>query len=608
MALHRSTQGRKATNPRLIRWLPYVAVFAACLTLAVIVLKLWSADFRVPFAYSGDAVLTQAMMKGLGETGSDRFNPALGAPGGLDLGDYPGSDGLHIVILRLLMFATPDSIAAVNLYYLLTYPLAALTAFWAFRRMGTSFWPAASISILYAFLPFHLARNESHLFLSAYYLVPIAAILALRVSEGRGLPITRLGNGRWSLSDRRSVLVGVAGCALLGMGGIYYALFACFLLLVGGVTGTWWRRRAIPLANAVAGVVVVALVIGLASVPNVLYVMRNGPSPEPRTRTAIEAEIYAVRISQLLLPVSGHRLTAFRDLGNRRHQILAAAAPLEDNENDDASLGIVGAVGFLVLLATLLFRRGRPRSSTGLGLLVPLAILNGAGTLLGITGGFGFLFALLVSPQIRAYNRVSVFLAFFCLAAVVVLIDAGASRVNGLLGQNLTRVRTAEAAIAVFCGLVLLVGLFDQVSPDRIPDYASTAKEFARDGEFAARVEAAVPKGSMVFQLPYVPFPESPPVNQMTDYTHFKAYLHTRGIRWSYGAMRGREGDQWLRSVSGMDPESMVTALRAAGFAGIWVDTRGYADGAIGMTAQLQRTVGSRALVSPDGVLVFIRL
>ena len=60
----------------------YLAAMVGCGVILVLLLQLWRADFRVPFAYGGDAVCTQIWVKGLAEHGWFLENPSLGARAG----------------------------------------------------------------------------------------------------------------------------------------------------------------------------------------------------------------------------------------------------------------------------------------------------------------------------------------------------------------------------------------------------------------------------------------------------------------------------------------------------------------------------------------------
>ena len=109
----------------------------------------------------------------------------------------------------------------------------------------------------------------------------------------------------------------------------------------------------------------------------------------------------------------------------------------------------------------------------------------------------------------------------------------------------------------------------------------------------------------MIFQLPYVPFPEHPPIFKMNDYSHFKAYLHSKDLRWSYGAMKGRPGDAWQRLVSSMPVEDMLRTLSQTGFAGLYIDSYGYQDNGAKLIADIKQILGAEPLVSDDKRLYF---
>jgi phosphoglycerol transferase len=109
----------------------------------------------------------------------------------------------------------------------------------------------------------------------------------------------------------------------------------------------------------------------------------------------------------------------------------------------------------------------------------------------------------------------------------------------------------------------------------------------------------------MIFQLPYVAFPESPPVYNMTDYNHFRGYLHSEKLRWSYGAIRGRLTDQWQKEVTQKGTIDMVDNLSVAGFSGVYVNTDGYADFGRDITSNLSRILTTKPIVSDDGKLFF---
>ena len=186
-------------------------------------------------------------------------------------------------------------------------------------------------------------------------------------------------------------------------------------------------------------------------------------------------------------------------------------------------------------------------------------------------GGLGALLELFVTPDIRAWNRISVVIAFLSLLAAA-RCWTRSSRAGAGRRWGAALVRLAAGGRAVF-------GVYDQTSDAYIPAYSATARQWRSDSVFVAAIEARLPLGASVFQLPYVPFPEGYPQTPVggplatyaTKYEPLRGYLHSSTLRWSYGAMKGRSAD-WAAQLAGQ-PLSLVTAAAAAaGFDGVWVD------------------------------------
>jgi phosphoglycerol transferase len=146
--------------------------------------------------------------------------------------------------------------------------------------------------------------------------------------------------------------------------------------------------------------------------------------------------------------------------------------------------------------------------------------------------------------------------------------------------------------------VILILGVLDQTSPAWVPDYAGRAAAWQADGKFVHTVEARLPDGAMVFQLPYMSFPEAHPEDKMDGYDAFVPYLHSTKLRWSFGAIIWRKTSDWQRMVSEQPAPDMVSLLRKANFAAIWLDRFGHNHEAL--KQQLDATLGSPALQSDD--------
>ncbi len=573
----------------------YVLAIVLSLLGATWVLQLWRADLKIPLAYIGDSLVYSAFIKGIVDNGWYFHNYLIGVPSGLHMYDFPLPDNLHFVLIKFLSLFSSNHGLIINLFFLSTFPLTTLAALYVFRHFGVGYLPALLGSLLYAFIPYHFFRGEVHLFYSAYYLVPLMVLVIMWVYLGRLQLVQRSdGKTKFHLLTRRagfSVLVAI----LIASSGAYYSFFGCFLLLVAGGIVFLRTRNVYPLVTSIVLVAVMGITVAVNLAPSIIYYRQHG-APQSIVRDPIDAETFGIKITQLLLPVTGHRVPVLAQLKQTYNR-----GPLT-NETDTATLGLIGSIGFLLLLAVMFgaWRTARSDSQPTADLLRLLGELNLATVLLGVVGGFSSLFALLVSPQIRSYNRISVYISFFCLFAVVIVLDSFAQR----------RVRSTAAKVAFGAGICLLLvfGTLEQTSPIFIPDYARLNAEYKDNGDFVRQVEHIVPANSMIFQLPYVPFPEYPPVYEMTDYEHLKAYLHSTSLRWTYGAIKGREGDLWQRSLSSLPLPEFVESLSFAGFDGIYIDRYGYADKAAATEAELANLLSATPVTSNSGRLAFFPL
>ena len=574
--------------------LAYVVTVGLSLALLTWVLELWRADLSVPLIYGGDSLLVQLLVKSTVENGWYLTNGFVGAPFGLEMHDFPFVDSVFHMHFRIVSWFTPNYVRVLNVYYLLTFPLAAASALFVFRRFRVPRAPAVVGGLLFAFLPYHFIRGEEHLFLASYFLVPLAILAVLWVYLEGGPIVQRDATEnapKFQLDRMRALALGVI-CLLLGCGGVYYAFFTCYLLLVSGVGAALWRKRLYPLGYSTAAVALVCVGVLANLAPTIAYRLAHGPNPEAVVRDPAQAEIFGLKLAQLVLPVSGHRLAAFAALKARYDTSLASLV----NENTSSAIGIIAAVGFLVLTSGFLWRRASERPQLWDGLVVS----NLAAVLLATFGGFGTLFGFLASPWIRGYNRMSVFIAFLALFAVVL----------GL--GKLDRMARSVAARLVFIaalGAVLIVGVMDQTTTHFVPNYALIRQLYKQDAEFIQRVEASLPSGAMVFQLPYSLFPEPMNVHEMQWYDPLRGYLHSKNLRWSYGATcAGRYGYIWQARVADEAPREMVQTLAAAGFSGITIDRTGYPDAARRLEADLAKLLDLQPELSQDKRFVFFNL
>jgi phosphoglycerol transferase len=590
-------------------WLPEFVWVAATALVAIVVmvvdLKLWHMHARVPiFDVTGDGAYYLATVKDVVENGWFWHNPDLGAPFGQSNYDFaaPFGDVAHFAIVRVLGIVLGDPVIVFNAFFLLCFPLIAVIAHAVLRDLGASRPAALVAAILFAFLPYHLARNETHLFLTSYYAIPLAVWLVVTVAEGRRL-IDRDRTAR-----RRTLLV-VGVCLLVGAASNYYAVFALLLLVsVVPIAALARRSKAIALQGAAVAALVAAS-FALCHSPAIIYPLVHGANEGVAKRQASDSELFGLKLTYLVIPRPEHRVGF---MAQRGKAYLANTA--QRGEGFDPSLGIVATVGFaaalLALLATGLgggggggrgggggpgtvsLRRARAASAGAVAL---------ASFLIGTVGGVSALIAFEISPQVRAWNRLSLVIAFAALLTVALALTA--------LGDRLRARGRPGWVIALVLAVVAIAGLLDQTSPSDAPNYPAIAAAWKVDGDFVSAIEQRLPGEGKILQLPYMSYPEHGQLNAISDYGMFKGYFHSDRLKWTYGAIHGRAAD-WLGYHQALTPGQLAAAAAAAGFGGIYLDRYGYAgSGAAETAAALEQVAGpGTSIASADQRLQFFDL
>ncbi|HEY8303333.1 MAG TPA: hypothetical protein VIG42_01975, partial [Solirubrobacteraceae bacterium] len=516
-----------------------LAAIALSTLIAALALQLGEAHLSLPWSYAseGDTKFYLLLVKSIVTHGGYQTNSSLGAPFGLALYDFPqGGDNLSLLLVRGLGAFSQNPAWVLNVFFMLTFPLTAASAYAALRLLKVSVGVAVVCAVIFALLPYHFYRGESQVLLSAYYGVPLGALTFLRLWDERGLfarrgaRVDRTPAGRDAACEQRqartsaqappvkesmarragawlsgTTVLTVLCCLIVGSTGLYYAVFTLLLLLGGSLlallVGRGWQ--AALSGTLAASLIAATLAVNLA--PSLAYRSAHGANVAIK-RTTIEADQFGLRLTDLLLPVQEHRFGPLANVNQRYTEATSTGYCEACFEN----LGAVGSAGFLWLAVVALVsiagvagaagaRQSRANrfaaaayrpASLGVALCFVLATI----------GGIASLIAFFLTRDIRGWNRISLFIAFFSLYAVGMLLDAGRRR---LAGSGAGRLATAVALAGV-----LAFGVLDETSGFFVPKYAKNAAQWKSDARFVGEIEARMPAGASIFQLPYVPFPE----------------------------------------------------------------------------------------------------
>ncbi|MDY6935879.1 MAG: hypothetical protein SVZ03_16880 [Spirochaetota bacterium] len=419
------------------------------------------------------------------------------------------------------------------------------------------------------------------------------------------------GGKGFYLSINPKAIFSIVICILVATSGIYYAFFACFFLLIAGTASYFMGKRSPSLISAVILIVTITCT-GLINIsPTFIYQIKNGINSEVPNRHYGGTEKFALKIFQMFLPVTGHRVDLLADVKNIYNE-----KALMVNENDCATLGVIGFAGFIILIAFLLFyQRNILMEKERIKLLNHLSILNISAVLLATVGGFCSIISPLVAYRIRAYNRISVYIAFFSFIAILVLIEILYKKyldekyyIKLPIGKGYKRINLSKFFLNIFAILILLLGLFDQSSLYFIHKQDKYKSAYEHDKEFIQRIEKSIPENSMIFQLPYDSYPGTSTVHNMEHYDHFRCYLHSKTLRWSYGVIKGRKDDAWQKSIASKPVKEMIKILSKTGFNGIYLNRNGYIDNGMKIISEIKNVLKDRPIYSKNNQLLFFSM
>jgi phosphoglycerol transferase len=576
-----------------------VGTGAVAMLLAAVFLQVWDGSRHIPMYKRGDANFSLLLVKTLMSNGWVGVDHLLGFPFGSALYDdaVVYGDSSQLLIMKILSLGTSDPVVVMNVFFMGTFFLVGMSAYAVLRDFAFPRLACAVPAILYSLLPYHFFRSESHLFLAAYYAVPLGAWIILRALRGDPLWTRRAAGGhrltQWASGRSLATL---AACVIVGTSEIYYAAFTLLLIVPLSLLSAGASRAVKRLLGPLVAVVAIVGSTLVVQLPAIVWHAQHGVNQDVTKRLPTESQRFALDLASLVVPLPGHPIAGISNLGDRYYSNLDA----DPAENVGAALGSWLTLGFVAVVLAAFFAAfgaayvGRAR------LMVDAGLAAGVAFLYGTTGAGGTLFGFYVSTQLRGWNRISIFIAFFAaigLAALLGwLLERGVSRRGQVLG-------------VVALGLVLFTGYKDQTRTGFRPTYAENLATWRNDSRFVSGIEARLPGSAAILQYPQASFPEFGPVFKIEDYDELKGYLHSDRLRWSYGAIKGREPDDWASQMKNLSLDQQIASAVAAGFRGVTVDTFGYEDGGADFLRRLTRDVGAPPdLVSENGRLVFFDL
>lgn len=594
---------QKITNHFKKNWQQYASFLLMILIILGMMyhlMDLGDMKLNIPMQYLGGddmGVIVNAKM--MVEQGWNMTSDRLGAPYSVQYYDFTSSmmHNVGLVIMKIFALITRDAAATMNLSYLSIFFIAGIISYFVMRNLKVNCWVNALASSVFALSPYMLYRNIGHIVLTECYFVPLSILLCLWIYERDDVLVPDK-----NFFKRKINYVALLFTFLIANNGIaYYPFFTCFIFMVTAVSKLVKTGKIKEGLRGVIATVMVCFFVVLSILPGKIYTMTHGTNAAAIDRAGFEqAELYGMKISQLFMPVNGHGIyDKYIDIYNENAFLV--------NENSTAYLGIIGMIGFIILMICM-FTKKDSALNKRLGYLSELNITM---VLMGTIGGIGAMFSFFISPMLRGYNRISIFIEYACILAVALLADKLVNVLKARINnkkEKKVKYNILLYGMTVVFGCICVFSIWEGCPALVTPAYDTIEAEYTSDKEFVEAIEDELAPGSMIYQLPYHKYPEDGPVNDMADYHLYIGYLHSNTLKWSYGSIKGREEDEWNESVSEMKYEDMVSYLKEQGFAGIYVERRAYTEEELTeLENTLEAITGSKPLESNNNNLSFFK-
>ena len=307
----------------------------------------------------------------------------------------------------------------------------------------------------------------------------------------------------------------------------------------------------------------------------------NGPNLKAVGRNLAALEVYGMKMPEFFLPPSGHRLEFFSNfaMSNYYHRTFVRG------ESWSSYMGIVGAIGFLTLIynSILSIRKGwnnlEIRSLLAINWIFLYSLIGGINLLLGVLNFQIF----------RAPNRFSIYI--YCIILIYLCIKTSKIR-NFLLRSSVIL-------------LIFIIGLLDNLPRINLMFQEPIKKIVNSDVEMGKVLMKSLKKNQMVYQFPFMEFPEVGPINKMGDYEHLRAFINTKDIHYTYGNNKGRGIEEWQSKIALDNEGKFIDQIESYGFSAIYLNKKAYENEKISRIKEIFATKNKKLLFEGEDILIY---
>lgn len=492
------------------------------------------------------------------------FGPAytthFGFPEGTNMSAFFTMGYLPHTLASIIAHVSGSVFTGMNIIYLASIPVSAAITYLALRLVVKSGILPIAMSVVFALIPYSVYRmTYGHWDLSMTPGVAAGFFLALAIGLGR-VP-------HWLSKDNPLRVFHATLLFLMiiitAWSSLYYAFFG-ILITVFSLAWLLLKRYYLKeIAISAIPTVVLVIFLCLAVLPIFVASQQLGVDTSAIERPPYHAIAFSGSFTLMLVPVVIYQFVKDSDYGFSIHTMANGF-----NSGEGLSIGQYGTIATTICFVVLFFgwfysmRQRKPN----LDILNFVMFQIAAIIMFFIPMGLNYVFTVLVTAQIRSWDRLLPYLFLFGIVGAIVIFENSKYALKSGI---------AFASWLIILILLVLEQLTFWMSFTGEPMQQSIAYSKAAK-EYNYIVNEKIPEHCGVLQLPQGYFSDSASYfGGLPPYDHTLQGVVNENKDYSFGSISGTISDPDLLMPSEVSLLSQES-LNSKGFCGIHVDLRGY--------------------------------
>jgi phosphoglycerol transferase len=566
-------------------------VLAACVgaVLCVGLAGYFWIDTSAPANLGGDHTVVLTMAKSYINGHGFRFDSQMGFPGVRDWLYFPSFELIQRSLLWLSGHVTHSPFRSVHALYMAGLAAMFGFAYWVLRRFGVRMWIAAIGALASVLTPFLASRGYGHDFLVLSFSVPLGLGLALS-----------LGTDRWN-SDLKAFLrdpLTLTTVLVVSTSGLYYTFYTLMFLAFTACAMAAAQRKVFPILAALCAMAPMGVLLLFSGYGFDLIPALSGKFSLVH-RLPYEQILYGLDVPSAALRL-GFLPEVAKGLASTTAYLPDAFAREGFNEWPALPLTLILLAAPLVAAVCLQRRRDEDDAiSARLQLIGLCAIYIVFALLFGFRGGLGFIFNLVVTPEIRADARLMPFLTF----AAIIIVCAAAEMTTAMRPSWIRIGGPILAAVALAVSIRPSLGVLAKFQKTAMATPAYQATRAGAVVMLKAKDKAGLRR---ILELPVAPWPESPAIYNFDPYQHQIPYLMDApksDTKWSYGISATQP---WFGQINLLANQlaGLQARAKSLGFDGVLIQKNGYDPAALPPLQAELEGAGGRCRLYEDAAMV----